>query len=239
MRVVLGRSGSDLSQVSNVILLRKLLGILAPALIASVFLSASPASAQFASPRMQVQSGQRAVSLESFGVPKGNASAPIWIVELADFGCGYCAKFARETMPVLDSLYTRKGQVYWRFVPFVLGMFPNAREAAEGAVCASREGRFWEMHDRLYENRKAWMSAKNPKAVVARLAAESGVNPKTYAACASSKSATEEVARNTALARTLNVRGTPTFVINGEIVPGALPTDVFVKGLDAVLRSTR
>jgi protein-disulfide isomerase len=95
------------------------------------------------------------------------------------------------------------------------------------------------MHDRLYENRKAWMAAKSPKALVARYAAESGVDRKTYAECANSKSATEEVARNTALARALNVRGTPTFVINGEIVPGALPTDVFVKGLGAMLRSPK
>lgn len=208
------------------------------ALIASLLL-AGTVSAQFATPRMQVTNARGAISLESFGVPKGNASAPIWIVELADFGCGYCAKFARETMPVLDSLYTRKGQVYWRFVPFVLGMFPNAREAAEGAVCAARQGKFWPMHDRLYENRKAWMAAKKPKALVAVYAAEAGVDRKAYAECADSKSATEEVARNTALARTLNVRGTPTFVINGEIVPGALPTDVFVKGLDTMLRTAR
>jgi protein-disulfide isomerase len=163
-------------------------------------------------------------------------SAPIWIVEMADFGCGYCAKFARETMPVLDSLYTNKGQLYWRFVPFVLGMFTNAREAAEGAVCASRQGKFWPMHDLLYEHRKGWMAAKNPKAFVARLATQAGVEPRAYAACAASKEVTEEVARNTALARALNVRGTPTFVVNGEIVPGALPTDVFVKGLDAMLK---
>ncbi len=197
------------------------------------------AEAQYARPRMQVAQAQGAISLESYGIPKGTASAPIWIVELADFGCGYCAKFARETMPVLDSLYTDKGQVYWRFVPFVLGMFPNAREAAEGSVCAARQGKFWPMHDQLYEHRKAWMAAKNPKSLVAGLAAKAGVDARVYAECAKSKSVTEEVARNTALAKSLNVRGTPTFVINGEIVPGALPTDVFVKGLDAVLRSLR
>lgn len=223
---------------SNVNALISLPRLLPHAFVTAVLLSASVANAQFAAPRMQVQSGQRSVSLESYGAPKGNASAPVWIVELADFGCGYCAKFARETMPVLDSLYTDKGQVYWRFVPFVLGMFPNAREAAEGAVCAARQGKFWPMHDRLYEHRKAWMAAKDPKALVARYAAQSGVDAKTYAECARGKSVTEEVARNTALARSLNVRGTPTFVINGEIVPGALPTDVFVKGLDAVIRAT-
>jgi protein-disulfide isomerase len=226
---------SDLSRVSNINPLTATSRSFC--LAVCLVLTAQAAKAQYAKPRMQVAQGERTIMLDNFGVAKGNVSAPIWIVEMADFGCGYCAKFARETMPVLDSLYTDKGQVYWRFIPFVLGMFPNAREAAEGSVCAGRQGKFWPMHDRLYEHRKAWMASKDPKALVARLAAQAGVEPRAYAACAKSKSVTEEVARNTALARSLNVRGTPTFVINGEIVPGALPTDIFVKGLDAVLRS--
>ena len=69
-------------------------------LAAALFVSAATAEAQYARPRMQVAQGQGAISLDSYGVPKGNASAPVWIVELADFGCGYCAKFARETLAV-------------------------------------------------------------------------------------------------------------------------------------------
>lgn len=184
--------------------------------------------------QMQVQLADRVVSLEGYGVEKGRRDAPVWIVELADFGCGYCAKFAAETMPTLDTLYTKPGKVYWRFVPFVIGMFPNAREAAEGSICAAEQGKFWPMHDKLYEHRKAWMASKSPVALVARYAAEAGVNSVRYGQCVRSKAVSETLARNNALAKSLFVRGTPTFVINGEIVPGALPKDVFVKGLDAV-----
>lgn len=204
-----------------------------------MILTAESASAQFARPRMVAEIAGRTVAFDTYGVPKGNASAAIWIVEMADFGCGYCAKFARETLPVLDSLYTDKGQIHWRFVPFVLGMFPNAKEAAEGAVCAARQGKFWSMHDLLYENRKAWMGSKDPRRLIARYASQAGVEIKSYNACATSKSAANEVERNTALARTLNVRGTPTFVINGDIIPGALPTDVFVKGLGQMIEKAR
>ncbi len=184
--------------------------------------------------QMRVQLAERTVSLEGYGVEKGRRDAPVWIVELADFGCGYCAKFAAETMPALDSLYTKSGKVYWRFVPFVIGMFPNATEAAQGSICAAEQGKFWPMHDRLYLNRKAWMASKSPVALVARYAAESGVDPARYGVCIRGKGVSETLARNNALAKSLYVRGTPTFVINGEVVPGALPTDVFVKGLDAV-----
>ena len=186
---------------------------------------------------MRVQVGERIVGLDGFGVEKGRREAPVWIVELADFGCGYCAKFAAETMPTLDSLYTKPGKAYWRFVPFVLGMFPNSREAAIAGVCAAQQGRFWPMHDRLYRNRKAWMGSRSPVPLLARYAAETGVDAAKYGQCVRGKAAAAEVARNDALAQALLVRGTPTFVINGEVVPGALPTEVFVKGLDAVYRA--
>jgi protein-disulfide isomerase len=190
---------------------------------------ARPAGAQ-----MRVQLAERVVSLDGFGIEKGKPGAPVWIVELADFGCGYCAKFAFETMPTLDSLYTRSGRVYWRFVPFVIGMFPNSKEAAKGSLCAAEQGKFWPMHDKLYTNRKAWMASRAPVSLIARYASETGVDPARYGRCVKGKEVSETVERNNALARSLFVRGTPTFVINGEIVPGALPTDIFVKGLGAV-----
>lgn len=183
---------------------------------------------------MRVQFTDRAVSLDGYGVEKGQAKAPVWIVELADFGCGYCAKFAAETMPVLDSVFTKGGRVRWRFVPFVTGMFPNSADASLGAICAAPQGKFWPLHDRLYAERKRWMASRTPAALVEGLAVEAGVDRAVYRNCIKSKGAAETLERNNALARSLYVRGTPTFVINGEIVPGALPADVFVKGLEAV-----
>jgi protein-disulfide isomerase len=81
-------------------------------LLVALFALAIPATD--AGSQMRVQLAEKVVTLDGFGIAKGKAGAPIWIVELADFGCGYCAKFASETMPALDSLYTKPGKVYWR-----------------------------------------------------------------------------------------------------------------------------
>ncbi|MCC7323991.1 MAG: thioredoxin domain-containing protein, partial [Gemmatimonadaceae bacterium] len=76
-----------------------LLGVLA-----ALPLAAAPAHAQMVS-RMLVKSGERTVALDGVGYQRGNPSADVWVVEFADFGCGYCEKFFRETQPVFDSLY--------------------------------------------------------------------------------------------------------------------------------------
>lgn len=204
---------------------------LAHALSLAAIFYAAPAAAQ-----MKVQLGDRFITLDNAGYGRGNTMAAVWIVEFADFGCGYCEKFWRETQPVLDSLFVRKGRVYWRFVPFTLGMFPNAKEAAEASICASEQGKFFEMHDILYDKRKEWMKASNARAQVARYAVQARLDPARFASCMKSPRVAQQLAMNNALARTLQVRGTPTFFINGEVVPGALPTDVFVKGTEAVLK---
>lgn len=208
-------------------------------LLASLVLLAiasAPLSAQMVS-RMLVTIGKTTYALDAVGYQRGNPSADVWVVEFADFGCSYCEKFHRETLPVFDSLYVDKGRVFWKFVPFTIGMFPHSAEAAETAICAAQQGKFFAMHDLLYDNRKTWMKVSNVRKQMAEYATRVKLDPKRYQACITGKDVTLELQKNNALARTLMIRGTPTFFINGEIVPGALPTDVFVKGMDAVLKS--
>lgn len=187
--------------------------------------------------RMLVKAGDRTLALDGVGYQRGNPSADVWVVEFADFGCGYCEKFFRETLPVFDSLYINKGRVYWKFVPFTLGTFPNSGHAAEASICAAEQGRFFPMHDVLYDKRKEWMKAGDPRGQMFSYAQQVKLDIAKFTACMKGKGASEQLARNNVLARTLMVRGTPTFFINGEVIPGALPTDVFVKGMDAVIKS--
>jgi hypothetical protein len=56
--------------------------------------------------------------------------APVVVVEFSDFGCPYCARFALESLPVIEEEYIRTGQVRWQYVPFTMGIFPNGEEAA-------------------------------------------------------------------------------------------------------------
>jgi protein-disulfide isomerase len=203
---------------------RSLLAVLVTAL------AAAPAEGQ-----MRVKLADRVVALDAVGHARGNAKAPVWIVEFADFGCSYCEKFWRETLPVLDSLYVRPGRAYWKFVPFTIGMFPNSGEAALGSICAAEQGKFFAMHDILYDRRKEWMKASDARAQVARYAATVKLDAGRFKTCVRSPKAAQQLAMNNALAQTLRIRGTPTFFINGETIPGALPTDIFVRGMNAVL----
>ena len=211
---------------------RSLRRALSRALVAGLLAiaAASPAAAQ-----MRVPLGDRVIALDAAGYARGNAKASVWIVEFADFGCGYCEKFWRETLPVLDSLYVNRGRAYWKFVPFTIGMFPNSGAAALGSICAAEQGKFFAMHDILYDRRKEWMKSTDARAQVARYATTVKLDAGRFAACVRSPRAAQQLAMNNALAQTLRIRGTPTFFINGETIPGALPTDVFVRGLNAVL----
>ena len=211
---------------------RSLRRALSRALVAGLLAiaAARPAAAQ-----MRVPLGDRVIALDAAGYARGNAKAAVWIVEFADFGCGYCEKFWRETLPVLDSLYVNRGRAYWKFVPFTIGMFPNSGAAALGSICAAEQGKFFAMHDILYDRRKEWMKSTDARAQVARYATTVKLDAGRFAACVRSPRAAQQLAMNNALAQTLRIRGTPTFFINGETIPGALPTDIFVRGMNAVL----
>jgi protein-disulfide isomerase len=203
--------------------------------LAMALLPAGRASAQMVS-RLVVTLGDKTVALDGAGYQRGNAAADVWVVEFADFGCGYCEKFFRETQPVFDSLYINKGKVFWKFVPFTIGMFPNSGHAAEASICAAEQGKFFPMHDVLYDKRKEWMKASNPRGQMSAYAQQVRLDMARFGSCMKGKAVGEQLAKNNALARSLFVRGTPTFFINGEVVPGALPTDVFVRGMDAVIK---
>ena len=180
----------------------------------SLVLGASPAVGQ-------------SIDLARVGHDRGDARAKISIVEFADFGCSYCAQFARETLPPLEDEYIKPGRVRWKFIPFVIGSFPNSREAAEAAECAGEQGKFFEMHDLLFARRRDWLKSKNAPALLAAYADSVGVNRSQFAACRRLGQAADRIRRNDALAERLALRGTPTFFVEGYRVPGAIPIDVF------------
>lgn len=217
---------------------RPLLGAVAPlaTLLVALAALAPPAGAQMIQ-RMLVKLGDRTVALDGAGYGRGNPAADVWVVEFADFGCRYCEKFWRETIPVFDSLYVNRGRVYWKFVPFTIGSFANSTDAAEASMCAGEQGKFFAMHDILYDKRTEWMKSKDVRRQMATYAARIKLDPTRYEQCVKGAGVKAQLRRNNALAQSMMVRGTPTFFINGEVVPGALPTDVFVKGMDAVLNT--
>jgi protein-disulfide isomerase len=163
------------------------------------------------------------------GYDRGDPRARVAVVEFSDFGCPYCAHFAEETYPQLAREFVATGAVRWRYVPFVMGMFPNGTEAARAAECAADQGprAFDRMHQRLFEEQDAWKRAADPERVFGAIAASAGLDAARFAACYASDVPDRRIRASNALADQLGVRATPTFFVNGARVEGALPLEQF------------
>lgn len=92
----------------------------------------------------------------------GSETAPVEVTEFADFQCPGCRQFAILTMYDVKQRLVSAGRVRWRFKDFPLEMHPNSRPAHHAAACADEQGRFWEMHDQLFDKQAEWSYERNP-----------------------------------------------------------------------------
>jgi protein-disulfide isomerase len=170
-----------------------------------------------------------ALSPASPGYDRGSTRAAVTVIEFADFGCRYCARFAEETYPSLADEFVKPGTVRWKVVPFVLGMFPNGDEAARAADCAGNQGAaaFGRMHDRLFARADEWKRASDPAALFRTYAVAVGLDANRFAACYAGQETDARIRAANSLADRLGVRATPTFFIDGARVEGALPAAQF------------
>lgn len=176
------------------------------------------------------------VDLTGLGYDKGSADAPIVMVDFSDFGCPFCGQHARETQPALDKEFVATGKVFYKYVPFVMGMFPNGDLAARAAECAAEQGAFWEMHDALYVHQAAWKRGSEPADVFRENVARLGMDTARFAACYREGRGTARTRRATEAAQRLGIRATPTFFVNGRAIEGALPLDHFRRLLAEIAR---
>lgn len=155
------------------------------------------------------------------GPSRGDAGAPVTIVEFLDFQCPYC----RAAQPALKRVLERwPGRVRLVFRHFPLEQHAQALPAARAAVCAERQGRFWGMHDRL-------LAGTEPlsEALVRSAASGTGLNAAEFEACLTSDSALERVRKDILLGRTVGVAGTPAFFVNRQPVATAAELDAAVE----------
>lgn len=174
------------------------------------------------------------------GYDRGTVRAAVTVLEFADFGCRYCARFAIETYPSLAAEFVQTGQVRWKSVPFALGMFPNGGAAARAADCAGAQGAaaYGRLHDRLFAGQSQWQDAPDPEPLFRSYAEAAGLDVGRYTACYASDRAAAELRAANGLADRLGVRATPTFFINGTRVEGALPVEQFRALLLEALRGS-
>jgi len=171
------------------------------------------------------------------GYTTGSASAAIRVIEFSDFGCGYCRRFHVDVYPTLREEYVEAGHVEWKYIPFVLGIFPNGQEAAIAGECVIRHGpeSFPAFRDRMFEDQSAWRDQDDPTDVFLEVAAAEGVDPEPLRRCIQEEAVMEQVRENNAVGREVGIRGTPSFLINGFPLHGAQPLEIFRTIFDDML----
>jgi len=168
---------------------------------------------------------------EETGNALGNENASLTIVEYSDYECPFCSRFYRETFPQLKEDYIDTGKVYYVHRNFPLTQIhANAQKSAEAAVCAEQQGAFWEMTDNLSVQRVQGGPAKYKQ-----YAGELGLDMEAFSDCLDSGRAGERVRQEAQQGVAQGVRSTPSFVIDGEVISGAQPYDVFKQLLDSKL----
>lgn len=175
------------------------------------------------------------------GRAHGSAGAPVTVFEMSDFQCPFCRRFFLETYPALDSEYVAPGKVRWIFVNVPKQkIHPNSPRAAQFATCARRQGKFWAMHDLLFQNQSQWAPAPLPDSLFRDLAARAGLDAARLDQCLADPSTATELAADSAQAAAAGVRGVPSFVADGRIVVlGAQPVDSFRVVLEGLLKAVR
>lgn len=150
----------------------------------------------------------------------GRADAPVTVVEFSDYECPFCQRFFATTLPALKRDYVDAGKVRYVFRDYPLDqLHPQARKAAEAAHCAGDQGKFWEMHDVLFQNAKALSPPQ-----LAEHARAVGLDGAAFDECLASGRHAARVERGLADGAAAGVRGTPAFVIGktkaGDVVEG-------------------
>jgi protein-disulfide isomerase len=165
----------------------------------------------------------------------GSPSAPIEIAEFADFECPGCAQFATMTEPDMRKRIVEAGLARFRFYDFPLPQHPNALAAHLAAACAADQSKFWEMHDRIFQNQHRWNggATRNPKSLFSRYAKEAGLDENAWDDCYDEKRHLARINASIAEGNKRGVRSTPTFVIGNMLVNDVLTYDELKKLVDS------
>lgn len=184
-----------------------------------------------------VPSDQREI-LEAAGQArtKGATDAPLRIVEISDFECPFCAQYYQETYPVVDSLYVESGIARYVWISFPNSRHRRAWPAIEAAFCAGAAGRFWEMHDILFETREEWTEAEDPHARFVDYAGRAGVEPESFEACLRNDQTAPLQVSDYESALRSGITSTPFFIVGDSLaIQGTVPPDRFRAAVDSVL----
>jgi protein-disulfide isomerase len=187
--------------------------------------------AQLAKAGVEIDDGSQRQHIPLAGVSKGSKKAPVTIVEFSDFQCPFSAR-STATLDQLFKEYLGDLRFYFRHTP--LPFHPDAPLAAEATLAAEAQGKFWEMHDKLFASARQLQRED-----LDRYAHELGLDMEKFTAALDSHAYKPRVDQDIALAAKVGAKGTPCFFINGRKLVGAQPVEAFKAVIDEELATAR
>ena len=161
---------------------------------------------------------------------RGPKTAPVVITEFSDFQCPYCREAQTAIKQVLSDY---KEQVRWEFKHLPLDIHAEAFAAAKASICAGEQASFWNMHDALFKSNE--LSAETLKLTAGKL----GLNVDRFVECISAERTQNSVRQDLIEARRLGINSTPTFLINGKLLRGAVNLETFKTSIERELQLSR
>ncbi len=181
------------------------------------------------------------------GAPaRGSAAAKVMLVEVSDYHCPFCRRHTLTTQPQIDAEFINTGKVRYVFVDYPIDqLHPDAFKAHEAASCAGEQGKYWEMHAKLFDQPPP-RDGSQLGAVLASQAQAVGLDSGKFKACMDAGKYSKPVRENVERMQALGVDSTPTFLIGltppagqpmkvVKVVRGALPFAQFKSAIDQVL----
>ena len=170
---------------------------------------------------------------------QGSPTAPVWVIEVSDFQCPYCKQWHDQTYKKLRDEFVSTGKVRLAYVNFPLAQHAHAGPAAEGAMCAGAQGKFWEMHDALFTTQEKWAGLSSSAAYFESLARTTGVDLPRWRQCVQSGKMRPWIQADHDRAERAGAASTPSFMIGDQILVGAQPIENLRSAIDSALAKTR
>jgi protein-disulfide isomerase len=143
----------------------------------------------------------------------------------SDFQCPFCKQWHDSTMPPIVQNYVKTGKVRLAYINFPLGQHQNALPAAEAAMCAAAQDKFWPLHDSLFTRQQRWSELPNALPMFDSLAMRVGVQMPAWRKCVSSHAMMELIKADRDRGASAGVQSTPTFFIGTQRVAGSGPVN--------------
>ena len=175
------------------------------------------------------------VEAADHGRIQGDANAKTWVVIASDFQCPFCKQWHSETYENFLKEYVRNGKVKVAYVNFPLNQHQNAVIAAQAAMCAAAQNKFWQYHDALFNSQGTWETMPQPRPVLDSLAKTVGVEMTSWGACVDSGRMLPLIRADRDRLTQAGVQSTPSFLIGDQILAGAQPIEAMRPALDSAI----